>query len=399
MKLYNLYCRAFQFALKYGMYALNWDDPLFLRGPGSVSELARLIKSRGLRRILVVTDPGVTRLALPESFLRNLEEIGIFAAVYDRTSANPTIECVEEALKLYHKSNCEAIVAFGGGSPMDCAKLVGARVARPSTPVGKMRGLLKVIKKLPPLFAVATTAGTGSEVTLAAVVLDQGSREKYAVNDPRLRPQVAVLDPALTVVLPPHITATTGMDALTHAVEAYIGRSNTKRTAAKALEATQLIFANLEIAYNDSVNMQARENMLAASMAAGIAFTRAYVGNVHAIAHALGALYNVPHGFANAVIMPYVLDFYGEAIHARLADMADAAEIPGATQAEKAKAFIAAIRGMNERMGIPAKFDCIIESDLPYIAKHALREANPLYPVPVIMTKDDVMKIVKGLMA
>ena len=395
MTVYHLYCRAFQTAMKFGAVFLPWGNPKFLHGPGSVKELARLIKSKGLTRVLVVTDPGLTRLALPDDFLRNLEELGVFAAVYDRTVANPTIENVEEARKLYLEHNCQAIVGFGGGSPMDCAKLVGARVAKPRKPLSKMQGLFKVLKKLPPLFMVPTTIGTGSEVTIAAVVCDQNKAHKFACMDFCLRPKAAAFEPSLTTTLPPHITATTGMDALTHAVEAYIGHSNTKHTAEKALEATRLIFEHVEAAYNNGDDLHVREQMLYASCCAGIAFTRAYVGNVHAIAHALGAFYNVPHGFANAIIMPYVLEFYGARAHARLADLADAAGIPGETQAEKAAGFIAEIRAKNRRMGLPEKFDCIKEADLPAIAAHAVKEANPLYPVPVIMRREDVMTLVR----
>jgi alcohol dehydrogenase class IV len=213
---------------------LNWDDPYLLRGPGSAIELAKLIESKGLARVFLVTDQGLARLGLPDAFVRTLKDLGVEVTVYDRTCPNPTVENVEEALKLYHEGNCRAIVAFGGGSPMDCAKLVGARVAQPFMSVKTMGGLLKVFKKLPPLFAIPTTAGTGSEITIAAVAVDQQSGTKFAVMAPNLRPKFAALDPELTVGLPPHITSTTGMDALTHAVEAYIGRSNTRRTFNRA---------------------------------------------------------------------------------------------------------------------------------------------------------------------
>ena len=389
MGLYNFFCRTFQTGMKFGAMFLPWHEPQLLH---SVEELAQHAKARKISHILVVTDAGVMRLGLADGLLQALKEQNILAAVYDRTQPNPTIENVEEARKLYLKHSCQGIIGFGGGSPMDCAKLVGARIARPRKSIAKMRGLFKVLKKLPPVFCVPTTAGTGSETTIAAVAVDETTHEKFAVMDPTcLCPPVAALDPKLTASLPPHLTATTGMDALTHAVEAYIGRSNTKRTKTKALEATKLIFTNLETAYQDGENLIARENMMLASYSAGIAFTRAYVGNVHAIAHALGAFYNVPHGFANAIIMPYVLDFYGETIKDKLADLAQAAGISGN--------FVAAIRGMNERMGIPAAFDCIKEEDIPALVAHALKEANPLYPVPVIMKKEDCAALIRQVMA
>jgi len=390
MKFYNIYCRAFQKTMKFGSYFLSWKDPQFFLGPGSVRKLAKHLHEKQLMRVLVVTDPGVARLGLMEDFLQALKQLGIHAAVFDQTRANPTIACAEAARALYLKENCQAIVGFGGGSPMDCAKLCGARIVKPNKPLAKMQGLFKILKKLPPLYCVPTTAGTGSEITIAAVALDDESHVKFACMDPSMRPKGAALDPNLTLSLPAHMTATTGMDALTHAVEAYIGHSNTKRTAEKALEATRLIFENLELACQDSNNVTARDNMLRASCAAGIAFTRAYVGNVHAIAHALGAFYNVPHGLANAVIMPYVLDFYGEKARARLNDLAKAA---GLNTAEE---FIAEMRAMNARMGLPETFDSIKEEDLPALAAHATKEANPLYPVPVIMTKEDVIALIKN---
>ena len=283
---------------------------------------------------------------------------------------------------------------------MDCAKAAAARVVCPNKTVQKMRGQLKIRKKLPPFFAVPTTAGTGSETTLAAVVTDTKTHEKYALNDPVLRPKYAVLDPELTVGLPPHITSTTGMDALTHAVEAYIGHSNTKDTSEKAEVATKLIFENLEEAYKNGKDLHAREQMLLASHYAGIAFTRAYVGNVHAIAHNLGGFYGVPHGLANAIILPYVLDFYGETAYERLARLCECAGVAKAGQTDEQKAldFIQAIRDMNARMNIPDKIDKIQEKDIETIAKRACKEANPLYPVPRIMDLDDCIAIIHRLM-
>lgn len=253
-----------------------------------------------------------------------------------------------------------------------------------------MKGILKVRRKLPPLFAIPTTAGTGSETTLAAVISNPETHEKYPINDFVLIPRYAVLDPKLTVGLPKKVTSTTGMDALCHAVEAYIGNSNTKETKAKAINATALIFKYLKRAYDDGSDMEARSNMQIAAFDAGVAFTRAYVGNVHAMAHTLGGQYGVPHGLANAVLLPYLLEFYGEKVYAKLARLADAAGIEGAGNKEKALAFIQAIKDMNVYMNIPDNFGGIIkEEDLPVMCKHAYDEANPLYPVPVLMGKDD----------
>ena len=277
-----------------------------------------------------------------------------------------------------------------------CAKAAGARVTNPNQQVVDMRGQLKIRHALPPFFAVPTTAGTGSETTLAAVVSNPKTHEKNAINDPKLRPKYAVLDPELTLGLPPHITSTTGMDALTHAVEAYIGRSNTKTTEKYAEDATKLIFENLETAYKDGKNVAARENMLIASFYAGMAFTRAYVGYVHAIAHNLGGIYGTPHGLANAVILPYVLEYFGESAYDRLAKLADVAGITNQSQSneEKAKLFIAKIKEMNKNMNIPEHFDFIEDKDIPTLIERALKEGNPLYPVPKIMDENDCREVI-----
>ena len=375
---------------------LNWDEPYLLKGPGAVKDLPALIKSKGIMNVLVVTDKGLMGLHLLDGMFEALETQGIKYSVYDGVQPNPTIDNIEEARRIYLRNNCKGIIAFGGGSPMDCAKAAGARVTNPNQQVVDMRGQLKIRHALPPFFAVPTTAGTGSETTLAAVVSNPKTHEKNAINDPKLRPKYAVLDPELTLGLPPHITSTTGMDALTHAVEAYIGRSNTKTTEKYAEDATKLIFENLETAYKDGKNVAARENMLIASFYAGMAFTRAYVGYVHAIAHNLGGIYGTPHGLANAVILPYVLEYFGESAYERLAKLADVAGITNQSQSneEKAKLFIAKIKEMNKNMNIPEHFDFIEDKDIPTLIERALKEGNPLYPVPKIMDENDCREVI-----
>ena len=216
---------------------------------------------------------------------------------------------------------------------------------------------------------------------------------------PRLRPKYAVLDPALTLGLPPAVTAHTGLDALTHAVEAYISLGRTKKTDARALEAVRLIFDHLETAYADGADMEAREAMLYASYCAGVAFTRAYVGYAHGIAHALGGLYDLPHGLACAVALPHALAAYGKAAHPRLADLYDAAGLPesGQTAAEKASAFIHTLRILSTSLGIPASLRCIREEDISEIAGRALKESNPLYPVPRIWRQEECEEVVRGM--
>ena len=391
--------RVYQQTFRVAMCVFDWSEPTLLEGPGAIRKLPAFIKSKGLNKVLIVTDKGLMGLHLLDSLFEELDKAGVEYVVYDGTQPNPSIENIEDARALYVDNNCQGVIAFGGGSPMDCAKAAAARVTNPNIPVRKMRGVLKLHHKLPPFFAVPTTAGTGSETTLAAVVTDTATHEKNAINDPRLKPKFAVLDPELTVGLPPHITSTTGMDALTHAVEAYIGKSNVKSTEVYAEKATKMIFANIETAYKDGKNIEARDKMLWASYYAGMAFTRAYVGYVHAIAHNLGGFYGIPHGLANAVILPYVLEYYGATAHFKLARLAEISKVKTiGSDKDKAGAFIEAIKTLNKNMNIPDGFDMIKEEDIPTIVARALKEGNPLYPVPKIMDKKDCEAVIRRLM-
>ncbi len=374
--------------------------PVLLTGAGSVKSLAENVKVRGVKHALVVTDKVLMKLKVPESLLASLKEHGIKYTVYDGVQPNPTIENVENGRQLYKQHNCDGIIGFGGGSAMDCAKIIGARVANPFFSVRRMKGYFRVILPIPPFFCVPTTAGTGSETTVAAVISDPSTHEKFAINDLKLIPKIAVLDPELMVGLPPHITAATGMDALTHAVEAYIGLNGTKSTDENARNATRLIFDNLEKAYKDGTDLEARNNMALASFYAGAAFTKAYVGYVHAIAHNMGGLYGVPHGLANAIILPYVLEFCRKEAESKLADLAVVGRI--GTRKESAEdlsvRFIEEVKSMNQNMKIPTFIKELKEADIPLIARRALDEAHPDYPVPRIMTPDQCENLVRKLL-
>ena len=397
----KIYCKTFQAILKVGMYAIYFPSPKVISGEDSTTKVSDILKEHGKNKVLVVTDNNLLKLGLLDKMLNSLKENNIEYAMYNDVVPNPTIDNIEAGLKLYKENNCQAIIAFGGGSPMDTAKVIGARAVKPRTPVSKMKGLFKILKKIPLLIAVPTTAGTGSETTVAAIVSNPVTHEKYPVNDTVLVPKYAVLDPNLIVGLPGKITSTTGMDALTHAVEAYIGNSNTKKTKAHAIKSVKLIFANLEETYNNPTNKEARTNMLLASYYAGVAFTRAYVGYVHAIAHALGGFYGVPHGLANAMLLPVVLEKFGSSVYKKLAQLADLVSLtdPSLSNEEKAIAFISEIKAMNERMGIPSKLkDTIKEEDIPLIVKRADQEANPLYPVPKLLDKEEFVEILREIM-
>lgn len=390
--MYTAYCRTVQSSMRVGMKLMNWRKPELLQGENSLEKLPDLVKSLELNMLLVITDEGIHKLGLMDKLLEGLQEQNIAFVVYSKTVPNPTFTNIEEALELYNANNCDGIIAFGGGSPMDCAKAVAARIARPDKSLVDLKGLFKVRKEMPPFFAIPTTAGTGSEGTIAAVVSNSETHEKFAIMDPVLVPHYAVLDPVLTINLPPHITSTTGMDALTHAVEAYIGKSNTEETRKYAREAVILIFKYLERAYIEGTDMKARTEMQRASYLAGLAFTRAYVGYVHAIAHTLGGFYQVPHGFANAIILPHVLRFYGKSAAKPLAELATIVGIGKITDSDEKKAelFIEAIEVLNEKMNIPRKITGIINRDVPLMVERAIQEANPLYPVPRIVNKDEM---------
>lgn len=385
----KFYCRVFQTVFRAALPLLPYREPEIMH---SVNDVASLTDKLGVKSVMLVTDSGLRGAGITAPLEKLLEEHGVKCVVYDKTRANPTVANVEEALRLYNQENCGCLIAFGGGSSMDCAKAIGARVAYPKKPLSKLKGTLKVIRKIPTLVAIPTTAGTGSEVTLAAVITDSEHNHKYPMNDFSLIPRYAVHDPSVTFTLPPSLTATTGMDALTHAVEAYIGRSTTKETRQKALEATKLIFQNIKKAYDDGKDYEARANMLKAAYLAGVAFSKSYVGYIHAVAHSLGGQYNIPHGLANSVLMPYVLEAYGKKAHKKLHRMGVAAGVADETDSHEkgAEKFIGAIKSLNAQMNIPEKLKGIKKEDIPHMAKYADAEANPLYPVPVLMNAKEL---------
>ena len=390
----TFFCRAFQCCFAVGARFLPWRTPKVFSGEGSLLRAADILRENGLRRPFVIAS---RRQCADEHFRalqEKLDEQDILLSIFSSVEPNPSVETVEKIAAQYKIDSCDCFLVIGGGSPMDAAKAAAARLARPEKTVPQLGGLLKVRRRVPPLIAVPTTAGTGSETTIAAVVTD--GHHKYAISDLCLIPRYAILDPALSTGLPPRITAETGMDALTHAVEAYLSRFyNTGMTRALAESAVVAIFAHLERAYRDGASLDDRAAMLQASFDAGAAFTRASVGNVHAIAHTLGGLYGVPHGLANAVLLPLVLEDYGAAAYPRLAHLAGLLGLKGDTEETRAKAFIAEIRAMNARMNVPDRLDCIRDEDIPLMARWAAQEANPVYPVPVIYDEARFARVIE----
>lgn len=382
-------CRSFQTVLKLAYPLLPYRTPQILH---SAAEVPALLKGRKISRLLIVTDDRLHKAGLLEPLKATLTANNIRYSIFDETVSNPTVRNVETARARYLAEECQGLIGFGGGSAIDCAKAVGARIARPNKPVSKMKGILRVLRRTPFTIAIPTTSGTGSETTVATVITDDATGHKFPISDFPLIPDAAVLDPEFTRSLPPRITAETGMDALTHAIEAYIGRSTVKRSRENALWAAALISENLETAYHNGNDMTARANMLQAAFLAGDAFSRSYVGYCHAVAHSLGGRYNIAHGLANAVLLPNVLEAYGPSIHKPAKDIAMAMHLADASTPEDtaAKRLITHIRQMNANMGIPTTLPGIRQEDIPHLAACAEKEANPLYPVPVLMTRKEL---------
>ena len=397
-KLEILWYRAFQSVLKIGNHFMGYRMPQYLEGPGTIRELGAFLQEKHINDILVVTGSGMVRRGQVQPLLEGFERCGIRYTLQTYTATDPTTEDVEAGYKTYKDKGCKAIVALGGGSRIDCAKAIAAKAVHPGKSVTQLQGLLKVHQPIPPFVAIPTTAGAGSETTVAAVITDSATHRKAAINDPFLIPAYAVLDPELTVDLPPHTTATTGMDALAHAVEAYTNKTyNTKLEDDLAKEAVRLIHGNLLTAFAEGSNLEARQNMQRAAFYAGRAFTRGCVGYVHAIGHTLGGLYGVPHGLAMAVLLPHVMRAYGTAVHKRLAELADVCGIPGSNDADKANAFLSWIEETNAKMGLPGKFDMILDKDIDRMITWARKEANPLYPVPVIWSREDFRRVIESI--
>jgi len=390
------WARLFQAGMYVGVTIMHFKEPKVVKGENSSKEIYKILQEKGIKDTLVVVDDGLFNVPFTKEIIKALEDHGIKTSVFHDFKANPTIKNVEDGLSIYLNNDCHSIIGLGGGSSMDTAKMIGARVTNPKKTVSDMKGVLKVRHKLPLLIAIPTTAGTGSECTIAAIITDQDTHYKYAIEDPKLTPKIAVLDPKLLENLPPHITSTTGMDALTHAVEAFTNKARTKRTNKFAIEAIKGIYENLYESYKNPHDLERRNNMQVASYKAGVAFTNAYVGYVHAIAHSLGGQYNVPHGLANSLILPIVMKSYGKKIYKRIAKVYDYIEMgdKNISKEAKTKEFIAWMYNMNKAMNITYNFaDLIKEEDIPAMVDHAYHEAYPLYPCPKMYDREELTKL------
>jgi len=371
-------------------------QPTLLVGPGASARLGRAISDFGHRKVLLVTDGVITQLGLMKTLTDALAIGGTAFVAFDQITPDAPIPLIEKGIRLLRKERCDAIVAFGGGSVIDAAKAIGLAVANHKHPrelVGYFRGRHGPV----PIYAVPTTAGTGSEVTVAAVISDPEHGTKLVIADTRIVPSMAALDPCLTTGLPRPITAATGMDALTHAIEAYIGHWGTDLTDRLALAAVAMIYEHLPVAFSNGQDLVAREAMALASTYAGMAFTRANVGNVHAIAHQLGGRYHTPHGLANAIMLPLVLRFCAPDCAAKLAALALRVNLGsrGEPAAELARRFVDSVEEMNRSLGIPRHLDALREEDVPTLAEAACWEADTNYPVPRRMSQQDCEQLLR----
>lgn len=394
----KLLYRMYQGAMALAQHVLPQKKQSLTAGSGSYLAAAVILEQHGVKKVQIVTTAGTVKRGTVAPLLDALQKEGVEASVYDGVKPDPDTQCIEDAAKSYREEGCDAFLAIGGGSAIDCTKMAAARIAKPAQPLEKMSGTLKVRAKLPFTVAVPTTAGTGSEVTAAAVVTDEKRGVKFPVADLCLVPDAAILDPSLTLDLPKEITANTGMDAFTHAIEAYTNCFASRKARCYALDAMKLINENLYAAYLDGYNLPAREHLLMASYYAGAAFTTAYVGYVHAIAHALGGMYHIPHGEACAIALPVVMIAYGGRVTPKLARIADHLYISGANDTEKAQNLLQRIVLMERRMGIPASVPQLREEDIPELARRALKEANPTYPVPVIWDQKTMESVIRKLL-
>ena len=371
-------------------------QPTLLVGPGASARLGQAIAGFGHNKILIVTDSIIAKLGLLKPLTNALNAGGAQFVVFDEITPDAPIPLIEKGIAFYQANDCDAIVAFGGGSSMDASKAIAVAIANPK-PLRQLAGYLKGLRTPVKIYAVPTTAGTGSEVTVAAVISDPENHKKLVIVDPRMVPKMAALDPSLMTGLPPHITAATGIDALTHAIEAFVGHWTTEYSDGMARSAVGLIFENLRTAYRDGHNLQARENMSLASTYAGFAFTRANVGYVHAIAHQFGGLYHTPHGLANAIMLPLVLKFSSPAITDRLALLAVSARVgrPDESADELAQKFLDAVDQLNVDLGIPTTLQALQEADIPALAKAACHEAHTGYPVPRYMSQQECEDLIR----
>ena len=393
----KLYCRAFQAVFKIALPVLPYRKPKLA---GSVKALPEIIEKNNCSRVLIITDPGIQKLRLTARLERALKDAGMFYRIYGKTCANPTTDNVYEALELYRENACDAIIGFGGGSSMDCAKAVGARIVKPNQSLAKMKGILKVHKRLPLLIAVPTTAGTGSEVSPNAILLDERDRLKKGIVSPYLLADTAYVDPMLTMTVPSKVTADTGMDALTHCIEAYTNKFAHPAVDIYALQGIKLIAANLLRAVRDGNDTEAREAMPLGSLYGGLVLGPVNTAAVDALSYPLGGEFHIPHGLSNAILLPSVMKFNRPANLRKYAEVAIACGAPqGKDDNETAQNGVDFIYELSKAVGIPQKLSDlnIPQSAVDGMAKAAMEVQRLLKNNPREVTEQDARDIYNSL--
>jgi alcohol dehydrogenase len=379
----------------YGFYG----PPITLMGIGAHKELGSRIKTLGARKPLIVTDKGITKTGLTKQIADLIKrDTGLEPVIFDETVPNPTDKNVHDGVEVFKKNGCDMIITIGGGSPHDCGKGIGL-VAANGGSIKDYEGVDKSTKPMPPFIAINTTAGTGSELTRFCIITDTDRKVKMAIVDWRVTPTIAINDPLLMAGMPPALTASTGMDALTHAFEAYVSTIATPVTDACALKAIELISQNLRAAVANGGDMVARDNMAYAEYLAGMAFNNASLGHVHAMAHQLGGFYDLPHGVCNAILLPHVERFNMIAKIDRFVDIARAMgeKVDGLSPRDAAEKAIDAIKALSKDIGIPSGLSelGVKEKDLRTMAENAQKDAcgltNPRCP-----SLEDVINIYKA---
>ena len=372
-------------------------QPKMIKGEHALLDLIDVLKEKHLTHYMIVTTPGFIKRGTLQSFFDALNQKDIQYSIFHDVKPDPEISDVEKLKEMYIKDGCQALIAIGGGSVIDCSKAALACVQMKNLDVKTVLHTGRVSKPLPLLIAVPTTAGTGSEVTAGAVITDPIKKRKYALSHLFLIPKYAVLDSSLLVSLPSKMTAYTGMDALTHAIEAYINCFNNRKTNEYALCAIKSIFQYLVPSFEDGLNKHYRLELLEASYNAGVAISNNYVGYVHAIAHGIGGMYHLQHGMINAIILPIVLEEYGDAITKKLVHIADIIGINGCTDKEKVERFIRKLKELNRIFSIPTSIPEIKDEDIHYLAIGAEKEGNPSYPTPVTWDVEQFEKVIRKI--
>lgn len=383
--------RTYTAGLKIAALILPMPRPTLFSGPGSMNELLESMTELGFKRVLLVTDEGLVQVGIVDKVLKAAAQLDLQLDVFSKVQPDPTYDQVESGLEAYHRFHCEGILALGGGSAMDCAKVIAAKVTN-KRPIKKLAGLLKLWRMPAPLFAIPTTAGTGSEVTIAAVVSDPSSHIKTPLMDPKLVPLMAALDANLMIGLPPKITADTGVDALTHAIEAYVSRNATQETRAYSVAAIKLIFKYLPRVVEQGDDVEARHKMAMASYYAGLAFTKASLGYVHAFAHTFGAKYGIPHGMANGLALLPVLRFSLSEIEPQLRKL-DALTAEGQSGEASAQHFLTHVESLFASIDIKQKSALIQREDADALVDLILKEAHWNYPVPKFMSREECTQL------